>query len=224
VANSALLGSRYEITSILHALSVVGVDRLRDIVVTVALKNYMGDADNALLHRCWRHNLATALWCEMLAERCRVDRPMGYTAGILHDIGRIALLMLFPDDYAGFLNGAPAGHQVTLAAERKRYDADHCQVGYHLSVSWNFPRVLGDVIAYHHDEVTPRTPRPRLLVHAACVAASMSGFHPAGPECEWETSRIEALLPSKGSTSRPDYEALMHEVERKLNQTECSLL
>ena len=48
LANSALIGGRYEITSILQALSVVGVDRLRDIVVTVALKNFVGDTDNVV--------------------------------------------------------------------------------------------------------------------------------------------------------------------------------
>ena len=96
VANSALLGCRYEIASIMQALFVVGADRLRDIVITIAIKNYMGHGDNLFLHRSWRHNLATALWCEQLADYCGVDRPTAYTAGILHDIGRIALLKLFP--------------------------------------------------------------------------------------------------------------------------------
>ena len=49
----------------------------------------------------------------------------------------------------------------------------------------------------------------------------MSGFHTAGPEHEWVPGRIEALLPAQ--KLRPDYEAWMHEVERKINQTECSL-
>jgi HD-like signal output (HDOD) protein len=75
LANSALIGGRYEIASVLQALSVVGVDRLRDLVVTVALKNFMGDTDNACLLRCWRHNLATAFWCEKLAARFDIEIP-----------------------------------------------------------------------------------------------------------------------------------------------------
>jgi len=222
LANSALLGSRCEVTSILHALAVIGVGRVRDIVVTVALKNYVGQADNALLHRCWRHNLATALWCEMLAEDCNIDKPLGYTAGILHDIGRIALLMLFPTDYAAFLDRAPAGDLDQLKAERALYGADHCQIGHNLSVAWNFPPVLGETILHHHGEITRETPRIRLLVRAACTAADMSGFYTAGRDREWEPARIDGLLPP-GSQARPKYEDLQHEVARKLNQTECSL-
>jgi putative nucleotidyltransferase with HDIG domain len=223
VANSALFGARYEVKNILQALCVVGVDRLRDLVVTVALKDYVGRGDNLFLHRCWRHNLATALWCEALADHCHIDRPMGYTAGILHDIGRIALLMLFPDDYAAFLDVSLTGDLDKLEAERKLCDADHCQIGDYLAKSWNFPPVLGDVIAHHHDEVTSETPRMRLLVQAACTAASMSGFHAAGPAQKWDTARLELLLP-QGSGPRPPCGELMERVAWKLNRTECSLL
>jgi len=223
VANSALFGARYEVASILQALCVVGVDRLRDLVVTVALKDYAGRGDNVFLDRCWRHNLSTALWCEALADHCNIERPLGYTAGILHDIGRIALLMLFPDDYAEFLDVSLNGDLDKLEAERKLCDADHCQVGDSLAMSWNFSAELGDVIAHHHDEVTSETPRMRLLVQAACTAASMSGFHVAGPEQEWDPARLELLLP-QGSGLRPPCGDLMEKVAWKLNRTECSLL
>jgi putative nucleotidyltransferase with HDIG domain len=223
VANSALFGPRYEVKTILQALCVVGVDQLRDLVVTLALKEYVGNGDNLFLERCWRHNLATALWCEALAAHCNIDRPMGYTAGILHDIGRIALLMLFPDDYAPFLDVSLTGDLDKLEAERKLCDADHCQVGDYLALSWNFSPELGDVIAHHHDEVTSETPRMRLLVQAACTAASMSGFHVAGPEQKWDPGRLELLLP-QGSGLRPPCGDLMENVAWKLNRTECSLL
>jgi HD-like signal output (HDOD) protein len=223
VANSALFGVRYEVKSILQALCVVGVDRLRDLVVTVALKDYVSSGDNLFLRRCWRHNLATALWCDALADHCSIDRPMGYTAGILHDISRIALLMLFPDEYAAFLDVSLTGDLDKLEAERKLCDADHCQVGDSLATSWNFSPILSDVIAHHHDEVTSETPRMRLLVQAACMAANMSGFHAAGPAQKWEPARLELLLP-QGNGSRPPCGELMEKVAWKLNQTECSLL
>jgi len=223
VANSALLGVSYEVKSILQALCVVGADGLRDLVVTVALKEYVGHGDNLFLDRCWRHNLATALWCEALAAHCNIDRPMGYTAGILHDIGRIALLMLWPDDYAAFLNVSLTGDLDKLEAERKLCDADHCQVGGHLATLWNFSPSLTDVIAHHHDEVTTETPRLRLLVQAACTAASMSGFHATGQKQEWDPARLELLLP-QGNGSQPPCSDLMEKVTWRINRTECSLL
>ena len=224
LANSALIGGRYEITSILQALSVVGVDRVRDIVVTVALKNFVGDTDNACLRRCWRHNLATALWCEKLAARFDIEIPLGYTAGILHDIGRIALLMLFPHDYAAFLDQALPGPSDPLEAERTYWQTDHCQIGHSLGATWNFPSVLRDVIAHHHDAVTHQAPRVRWLAQAACAAASMSGFCTVDLDQLWEPERIENLLPAAASGSSLQYEDLLETVARKVNETECSLV
>ncbi len=222
VANSALFGCRYGIASILQALFVVGADRLRDIVITVAIHNYMGRGDNAFLHRCWRHNLATALWCEKLAEYCDVDRPIAYTAGILHDIGRVALLKLFPHEYAAFMDRTSTGDK--LEAERRLCDADHCQVGEALADSWSFPPVLRDVIACHHEKVTHATPRPRWLVHAACTAASIGGFPTVCAERAWDPAQIDSLLPPGRAASALNYHEMLEAVALKLNQTECSLL
>ncbi len=198
VANSALFGCRYEIASILQAVLVVGADRLRDIAVTVAMKNYMGEEDNAFLLRCWRHNLATALWCEKLVEYCDLEPSTAYTAGMLHDIGRIALLMLFPHQYAASMDHTLPGDSDKREAERKLCDADHCQIGHNLSAAWKFPSRLVDVIAHHHEAVTPETPDSRLLVQAACAAANISGFHTVGPQPEWDPARIHCLLPRGG--------------------------
>ncbi len=224
VANSALFGRRYEIASIVQALCLVGADRLRDIVLIVAIKNYMGDEDNLFLQRSWRHSLATAVWCEKLAEEYGVDRPIGYTAGILHDIGRTALLKLFPHEYATFMATALTGDLDKLDAERALCDVDHCQVGESLAEGWNFPPVLADVIAYHHEPVTAGTPRSRLLVQAACAAANLSGFHAIGPEREWDPSQIESLLPPRQPARRLNYEEMLEDVAFQINQTECSLL
>lgn len=224
VANSALLGCRYQIKSILQALSVVGVDRLRALVVTVALKQYLDEAGHGLLHRSWRHNLATALWCEALAEYCNVDRALGYTAGILHDIGRIALLMLFPQEYEAFWAASREGGPCTLETERQCCQTDHCRVGQDLSIQWNFPPLLRDVIAHHHARITPETPRLRLLVQAACKAASMSGFACVGEPRSWAPDQISAMLPRRQDVFHSQCEWLMETVAWKLNETECGLM
>ena len=225
VANSALLGSRYEVTSIQRALSALGVNRLRALVVTVALKNYIGhQRDTVFLRRCWRHNLGTALWCETLANCCNVEPPVGYAAGLLHDVGRIALLTLFPHDYAVFVSDSIKGGPSDLETERKLFDADHCQIGYHLSESWNFPLAISDVIAHHHDAAGPGTPALRLLVHAACIAANMSGFRAAGVECKWDEARLMELLPPRNARLLPPAEVLMERVAAAFSEIERALL
>lgn len=224
VANSALLGSRYEVTSIQRALSALGVHRLRALVVTVALKNYIGRGLSAPFARCWRHNLGTALWCDMLADSCNVDKAVAYTGGLLHDIGRMALLMLFPTDYALFTQNATSKTPLNLEAERKLWDVDHCQLGYYLAESWNFPLGIGDVIAHHHDAAGPETPRLQLLVQAGCIAANMSGFHAAGPGCAWDASHMANLLPPGNARLLPPDEVMRERIAAAFNDIERGLI
>ena len=224
LANSSLFGFRQEIRSILNALCLVGASRVRDVVVTLALKDYMGHADNVFLRACWRHNLATALWGEALAQCYRLDRPMTYTAGILHDLGRIALLILLPADYSAFLERSAASDLDWRNAERELFDFDHCQIGQYLAKTWNFQPALGEMIAHHHDEITPTTPRPRALVQAACKAASMSGFHAVGPLRDWDPSQIVSVLPQESRGVQAPLDHLRQKVVDELNMIECSLL
>ena len=224
VANSSLFGFRKEIRSILNALCLVGASRVRDVVVTLALKDYTGHGDNVFLRACWRHNLATALWGEALAQYYRLDRPMTYTAGILHDLGRIALLMVLPSDYAAFLETSAASDLDWRKSERELFDFDHCQIGQYLATTWNFQPALGEVIAHHHDEITPATPRPRALVQAACRAASMSGFQAIGPLRDWDPLRIVSVLPEESRGLQAPLELMRQKVVDELNMIECSLL
>jgi HD-like signal output (HDOD) protein len=223
VANSALLGLRYEATSIQRAVAALGVHRLRALVVTVAVRNYMGRGGTEPFGRCWRHNLGTALWCDMLADCCNVEKAAGYTGGLLHDIGRIALLMLFPTEYALFSQNSASRIPDNLETERKLCDVDHCQMGYHLAESWNFPMGLSDVIAHHHDAAGPETPRLRLLVQAACTAANMSGFHAAGPGCEWDPGRLTDWLPAANARLLPPDEVMQERVATAFNDIERGL-
>jgi len=223
VANSALLGLRYEVTSIQRALSALGMQRLRALVVTVAMKNYMGRGGTAAFTRSWRHNLGTALWCEMLADCCNVEKAAGYTGGLLHDIGRLALLMLFPKDYPLLTRDSAKKTTDILEAERRFCDVDHCQMGHYLAESWNLPIGLCDVIAHHHDTAGPETPRLQLLVQAACIAANMSGFHAAGKGCAWEPGRMKDLLPAANARLLPPDEVMRERITLAFDDIEREL-
>jgi len=139
----------------------------------------------------------------------------------LHDIGRIAMSMLVPTDYPA----APglSGESQKLETERDLFGVDHCQTGCHIALAWHFPEMLTDVIAHHHDAVSSATPRLRLLVQSACLAASMSGFHAVEPPIEWSPSRIEALLPLGQGSVRPRYEFLAETVAANVAETEHRL-
>jgi len=225
LANSSLFGFRQEVRSILRALCLMGANRVRDMVITASLKDYIGADYKSLLGDCWRHSLATALWAETLAQWYRSDRPIAYTAGILHDLGRIALSRLAPDAYSLFLKRtSDTVSDDFRAVEQEIFGVDHCEAGAHLSRLWKFQPALSDIIGHHHDPITRESPPARALVQAACTAARVSGFCAAGSAREWDPACILSVLPPSRRGVPTVLDDMRQQVVHELNMVECSLL
>ncbi len=225
LANSSLFGFRQEVRSILRAMCLMGANRVRDMLITAALKDYMSADHKSLLRDCWRHSVATALWAETLAQWYRLDRPITYTAGILHDLGRIALFRLAPDAYALFLKRTSDSVSDDFrGVEQEIFGVDHCEAGGHLSRLWKFQPALSDIIGHHHDPITRESPHLRALVQAACAAARCSGFYAAGSAREWDPEYIASLLPPSRRGAPRSLDEMRQQVVHELNMVECSLL
>ena len=105
LANSPLMGVRSEIRSILQAVVVLGLDRIKALAAVLSLRLFVttGKSSEAM-RACWRHSLATAILSERLARFVHLDSDACYTAGLLHDIGRLALLRSSPEKYLEVLD------------------------------------------------------------------------------------------------------------------------
>jgi hypothetical protein len=123
----------------------------------------------------WQNSLACALLSEKLARACKIDADFAYVAGLLRDIGRLALLVKYPDSYINLL--AVAGEQGfdLIHTERGLFDIDHCQAGSWLMGKMPFPPDLCEVVAKHHEP--PSGPfRMVHLVRIAGLLADTLGF------------------------------------------------
>jgi signal transduction histidine kinase/HD-like signal output (HDOD) protein len=113
------------------------------------------------LTRLWRHSLAAGMAAQILASRLGTVRPEAcLLAGILHDIGQIALATLMPRAYGQVLESAEAGGTDLAAAEREILGIDHAVFGKHLAQRWGFSEDLQNVIWLHHQAQVPVTDRP----------------------------------------------------------------
>lgn len=176
-ANSPVYGLRARIASVQHAVVILGFDRVKMLALTVGVGSYLKTALKLeLLRRCWRHSLACAILSEELARGCLLPADQAYTAGLLHDIGRLALLVKHPQAYAGLLEVIEENSLPLLESERDLFDVDHCEAGGWLARHWDFPPQLAEVAAMHH--LPPADGRMSLvrLVHLACRLADALGF------------------------------------------------
>src|SRR5271165_2366524 len=118
IANSALYARRFPITSVLQAIAVLGTDSLKGLCLTVGVRAYLGDALNhQSLRAIWRHSLACGLVAYRLAQAGSMDKEAAYTAGIMHDIGRLALAVISPKAYAALLETHSGSAASALQAE-----------------------------------------------------------------------------------------------------------
>jgi putative nucleotidyltransferase with HDIG domain len=197
-ANSPLYGLRARIASVQHAVVILGLDRVKKVALTAGLGAYLKTALKVeLLRRCWRHSLACGILCEELARGCALSADQAYTAGLLHDIGRLALLVKHPEAYAGLLEVIQENGLHPLDSERDLFDVDHCQAGAWLARHWDFPAELAEVAALHHQPLGDGRINLLRLVHLACRLADSLGFGVCSTAGREDPSQIFAELPRR---------------------------
>lgn len=178
LANSALAGARYRVTSILQALAMVGADRLAGLLLTLSLSRLLKRAGGSkTIRNCWRHSLATALAAREFSSSFGAEAEEAYQAGLFHDVGRLALLVIDADLYDELLS--QEGDLVDL--ERAHFGADHCETGGLLIEQWKLPQLFAEVARQHRD---PKLDAGSLtlVVHASCEYADQLGFSLRPPE------------------------------------------
>jgi HD-like signal output (HDOD) protein len=171
LANSALASPRYPINSILEALAFAGTGRLAGLLMTLSLSKMLKRAGaTATIRRSWRHSLACALAAREFASSLgRADDA--YQAGLFHDLGRLALLVIDPAIYDEWLS-----QDVDLRAlEKAHFGMDHCEAGGLLIEQWKLPKLFADAARHHHDPELDPT-KMTMVVHTACVVANQLGF------------------------------------------------
>jgi putative nucleotidyltransferase with HDIG domain len=186
LANSAMFAAKKEITSLDHAVVFLGQNMLVKLVLSAAVQAYyeqsmMGYAlcKGGIYH----HSLGCALVSEMLARKTeREDPAKAYTAGLLHDIGKVVLDQYVASAYPLFYRDIMEDEDDVLYIERNRLGMDHTEVGSILAQQWSFPKALQEVIRHHHQpHQSAENPDLSTIVYMADLL--MSRFH-AGLEIE----------------------------------------
>jgi HD-like signal output (HDOD) protein len=101
LANSPLFGLQTSIGDLQHAITVLGTERTKALATVLAVRSMLNNAPKTpILRRIWRHGLATAVIAKELATSYGLSKNLALVAGIIHDLGRLALLAANPQEYA----------------------------------------------------------------------------------------------------------------------------
>jgi HD-like signal output (HDOD) protein len=176
-ANSPLFGVRVEVQSIRHAVAMLGLERVRSLALTISLKGYArsnrwGDAIQVL----WRHSIATAVIAEALGASDQKQVPLLYTAGLTHDVGRLALFQISPEAYLQVISREFSSNEEFLELEKFLFECSHDDAGAFLATAWGFPVALCDCMRFHHWDIASHAGQLFELVGVACRLADVLGF------------------------------------------------
>lgn len=225
VANSPLFASRHEISDVHHAVTYLGLDVVRSLAVTAAMRGLIDTRPNPLAVAFWRHSLATALACSRMCGLTCTSSEYAYTAGLLHDVGQLGLMRIFPE-YAHIIGDAVERGESLMDAEARAFGIDHCQAGRWLFSRWRLPLELQNVAA-GHERPSPKATCDRplvVLVHTGSLAAEFMGFAVIPPARNIELRDLAAALAEEG---RPvpleSLPGLIEWVLLKVNGIEMSL-
>jgi putative nucleotidyltransferase with HDIG domain len=179
VVNSAFYERPQPVSSVQRALVVLGVAEVRRICLVVAVfKAFPERPGQAGLDRklFWQHSAACGVAARRLCELLKSPHDgEEFTAGLLHDVGKLILDLCFPESYReavaiSYRDGCSMAH-----AERQLFDADHTEVGAWLAERWKLPGELTAAIRWHDSPELAPEPHLAAIVHLADVFARVTG-------------------------------------------------
>jgi len=160
----------------------VGVVELGEIAITIPIHDYMRRAFNLSEgRRYWGYTLACAICCAELSEFGNVDVLVAYAAGLLHDLGRLALIQAYPEKYANLLtltNRMFANEQSfdLLNYERMLFGLDYFATAIWFAEAWRLPGWLRSVVGKFDDQAPDEHRKLVATVRAGTRLAHSLGF------------------------------------------------
>jgi HD-like signal output (HDOD) protein len=157
LANSAFYGMPRTITNINNAVVILGLRVINTMVLSLTVFDmFPEDKKKSLFNRgaFWKHSLGCGLICKLLAARVNkfvlFDPEEAFCAGLLHDVGKVAMEQYMHDDFRNALIHAQKHRKPAFEAEQELLGYTHTEVADWLTSGWELPLELHAPLVYHH--------------------------------------------------------------------------
>lgn len=175
IANSAFFGLPKQVATIDKAVVVLGFDEIRNIVLAKAVFSSfqkLGKNNKEAISLFWEHSFTCALAAKIMAEDLSLPASEFFIAGLLHDIGKLALLISFPFDYQLLAEPLDSHTIRTTSRELTLYQTSHDEVGMMLLRRWMLPDQLLMATGFHHQpQLAPNLPVYPIIIQIADMLA-----------------------------------------------------
>ena len=208
LSNSAYYGFPRRITTVRDAVVLLGFRAVRSATLASCVIDTLPGGTVLDAMTAWRFSVTTGLLAEVLSRATQTHQDEAFTAGVLHNIGRLALDQQRPRELLASRNLARQQGLTLVEAQRLVLGFTDADLGGALALHWNFPDALANAVAHHHLDMDA-LPDPKsvtaFVIRARLFARSHGindGFdvpeEPETPEAEWNSGRVSTALNQSG--------------------------
>lgn len=198
MVNSAIYGRHGTVSSIRHAISILGINKLRNTVLAISISNLwnrLRPPKGWSMRDFNRHASATAVLADQLVLNVTVYYAEGaFTAGLLHDLGKLLIAAALPDLSRQIRAAAKENWERRLSAEEEILGFRHEELSEIVLKRWNLPAPVLEAIRGHHQPPDGAAPTLRDIVRTADQCVNQLGIT-SEPDIRVEGDPLQALLP-----------------------------
>jgi putative nucleotidyltransferase with HDIG domain len=216
LANSPFYGLSGRIDSVRDAINILGMRQLGSLVIAAALTLQFEKLHGQSLHMdsFWRHSIGCAAAARQLALRAGLDEAAAFTAGLLHDVGRLVVDSHYPHEAAQAIAWAEQNDLPHCEAERTLLGIEHAELGEWVCRHWRFTSDVIEAIAFHHQ---PRPAGPVSLIDVVHVADAMTHALDLAGACTEAVPGIHAMAWSRLGLQDSELPGLLGSIESEFN-------
>ncbi|KAA0257806.1 HDOD domain-containing protein [Deferribacter autotrophicus] len=195
LANSALYSPRNEIKNLTQALSFLGANNIKNLVVALSTKALFENFKASLLiHKVWEHSVAVAIYARIISLKTnnKVSEET-FLIGMLHDIG-VIIMNQYIDNYEIMISEIYGSNESLYEKEKELFGLTHSEVGAKLAEIWNLPDIYSDSILHHHNYTESAHKDYCMFIDYADNIISRKGINVVSFFDEDKIEEIEKLL------------------------------
>lgn len=219
LVNSAFFNQQVPVDTISRAITVIGTNELRNLVMaTTAARVFTGiPGDLVDMAEFWRYSMTAGVIAGELAGRCRVlHAERLFVMGVLHDIGRLVIYLELPELSRDILLVTGGDDRLLPDVESDMLGFTHMDVGEALLEKWGLPESIITVIAHHHRPVQAESYRlESVLMH---MASALSVGEMAGADLEETCEQIDPFSWEISGLKPEAVEEILESVPQKVNE------
>ncbi|MEN6331105.1 MAG: HDOD domain-containing protein [Smithella sp.] len=183
ISNSAFYSYPAKVDTISRAINIIGTQQLSTLAMGIIIIGVFNKMPARIINMemFWKHSILCGICARILAGYKNIQNTERlFTAGLLHDIGRLVCYNYLPQESLRAILEAQNDRQLLYLKEREVFDMDHAMIGGSLVNRWQMPLSLEEMVCYHHEPQKSKNSIEPSILHIADIIANAMGIGTSG--------------------------------------------